>query len=521
MAAFRVTSQPPQSIHVLIAEDTPQVAEYVTAALESSPTSRFQFAYAEDLSSTLDMLQRATPDVLLLDLGLPDSDGLETFISVHEQAPHVPIVVSTGIADEELAVLALRHGAQDYLVKGQTDRLTLIKSLVYAVERRHAADKLRESEEMHRNVLESIPDIVCKLDVDGHILFTNQAVTSLGYAPHDLLGAPLSRIVLRDDLGRLEARIMRHVAQPSDAAEREDPFDLTYVNRAGEPVPVNASTAVLRNRRDEVAGVVVIARDVTKLKQLVADLERSREQLRERTAQLIQTAKVTALGDLAAGMAHEANQPLNAIKLTCGELLRDLALQRFDETDLRQGLEDISTEIDSLAELVEHMAQFSRASGSHLQVLEATAPIDGVTQLLGEQLRVQGIRLVLEVERGLRVRGNPARLQHAVMNVVTNAREATARNPPTIPPRLKIRVAPHREADVDFIVYEVDDNGPGIEDRHLREVLKPFFTTKRQGEGTGLGLSIAAQIVEEHGGRIELQSREGRGTTVRILVPAG
>ena len=296
---------------------------------------------------------------------------------------------------------------------------------------------------------------------------------------------------------------------------------MRYVTRSGASLPVNFSAAIMRNRRDDVTGIVAIARDMREMRRLIRDLEASQEQLRQQTAQLVHTEKMTALGQLAAGVAHEMNQPLNAMKLTCGDTLRDLDRDRLEPAELRGSLEDVVDQIDKVAELVQHLTSFARMTSGRRELLDALEPVDSVLKLIGERVRASGAWLSVESQDGLRLRANPARLQQALMNVVSNARDAVSATTPDREKRITIRVRDGaKDGAPGFVAYEVADTGPGIDEEIRSRVFEPFFTTKQQGEGTGLGLSIVTQVVEEHGGRIEVESRPGDGTTIRLLIPA-
>jgi C4-dicarboxylate-specific signal transduction histidine kinase len=256
-----------------------------------------------------------------------------------------------------------------------------------------------------------------------------------------------------------------------------------------------------------------------------SELERSRDELREKTAQLIQTEKMTALGELTAGMAHEINQPLNAIKIVCSDVVRDIVKDRFDPGQLQESLEDVIGEVKKMAEIVDHMRVFTRKTdGSQRERFDANALVDGVFRLLGQQLRVHGIEVERELGTGLHILGDPVRLEQVIMNLITNARDAVKKQERSEGKRIRLRTyleaAGEGEDERSFVVYEVADNGDGIPERIAQKVFEPFFTSKAPGEGTGLGLSVAKQIVDDHGGRILIETAKGAGTTIRVLLPS-
>jgi len=252
------------------------------------------------------------------------------------------------------------------------------------------------------------------------------------------------------------------------------------------------------------------------------ELERTGNDLREKTALLLQTEKMTALGELAAGVAHELNQPLNVVRLISEDMYRDIERDRSDMDEIKSGLQEIVSEITRMADIINHMRIFTRkTTDDQYRKISATVPIDGVFKLLGQQLRVQNIDVTKEISEGLFVYGNPIRIEQVMMNLITNARDAVRNIPQEKKRMINIKVyKKDTDQDTPTIVYEIRDNGTGISDTIKDKIFEPFFTQKAPGEGTGLGLSVANQIVKEHKGRIEVISEKEEGTLFRIMLPA-
>jgi len=180
------------TISVLLIEDNPGDARLIRELLAEVRGEPFVVEHANRLSLGLARLADAPIDIVLSDLGLPDSQGLDTFTRVHAQAPQVPIIVLTGTDDETLAVAAVRAGAQDYLVKGQVNSDSLARAIRYAVERKHTQEAVRESEDRYRDLVEHSQDLICTHDLTGRILSANQtALRALGYAPEELVNKNL------------------------------------------------------------------------------------------------------------------------------------------------------------------------------------------------------------------------------------------------------------------------------------------------------------------------------------------
>ncbi|MBI3329281.1 MAG: response regulator, partial [Nitrospinae bacterium] len=178
-----------QALHLLLVEDNPTDALLVREALTDIPSVPFVVIQVERLTEGLKHLMHAPCDVVLLDLGLPDSQGLETLLTLRDAMPGVPIVVLTGLDDEELGLRAMQHGAQDYLVKGQVEGQLLVRAIRYAIER-------KRTEQLVRGVLEAAPDAMLILNPAGKILLVNaQAEQLFGETRQGLLGASIERLV--------------------------------------------------------------------------------------------------------------------------------------------------------------------------------------------------------------------------------------------------------------------------------------------------------------------------------------
>ncbi len=175
-------------MRVLIIEDNPGDTEFVQEMLKET-TGNFTINVAEKLVTGLKFLSSHDVDVVLLDLGLPDSRGLETFTTLQTQFSHLPIVIMTGSNDETVGVQAVQLGAQDYLVKGQADSRLLRRTLVYAIERKKAEEAILQAKEEWELTFNSVPDLIAIMDTQHRILRVNKAMADrLGLTPEKCIG---------------------------------------------------------------------------------------------------------------------------------------------------------------------------------------------------------------------------------------------------------------------------------------------------------------------------------------------
>jgi two-component system NtrC family sensor kinase len=169
-----------------------------------------------------------------------------------------------------------------------------------------------------------------------------------------------------------------------------------------------------------------------------------------------------------------------------------------------------------MARIVDNVRLFARQGPIRTERVPALAPLDDALALLANRFRLAGVEVVPEIECGpVSILADQVQLQHVFMNLLTNALQAVEELPGEEPGRVRLRV---RE-DGDRVVYEVEDNGPGVKPGLEAKIFEPFFTTKQPGRGTGLGLSICYGIVQEHGGRILVDSQLGRGSVFRVILP--
>jgi len=201
------------AIRLLIVEDNPADARLVLEMLKESSTAvRFDVAMADSIVSALEHLRGLNCDAILLDLGLPDSQGLDTLHSVHSEHPEIPIIVLTVLDDEENAVKALGGGAQDYIIKGRTEIAILDRSIRYAIERKHAADALSGSGKKYRDLVETMNDVVFTLDFDGGVVDASPSMKRIiGLSREEVIGKSFSDFVHPDDIQRAEEEFLRAI----------------------------------------------------------------------------------------------------------------------------------------------------------------------------------------------------------------------------------------------------------------------------------------------------------------------
>jgi C4-dicarboxylate-specific signal transduction histidine kinase len=316
-------------------------------------------------------------------------------------------------------------------------------------------------------------------------------------------------------------------------------YDMDLQTKSSETVPVSLSCSMMldcehrlaplscpdyqkkkSHCKDSVTGTVIIARDMRESR-LVKELERANGELKDATAQLIQSEKLSALGELTAGVAHELKQPLNGIKIISQSLLKDIERGQFEKEELGEDLQDVVNQVNKMADIIDHMRIFTRSSeGTVHESIDINSIVEGAFKFLGQQLKNHNIEVGEDLGSDLpKVAGDPNRLEQVFLNLISNARNAVEGNGKE-KKRIDIRTYADNTNGDSAVVMEVSDNGEGVPEHAKEKIFQPFFTTNAPGKGTGLGLSVSSKIIEEHRGRLELDSTVGEGATFRMILPA-
>lgn len=335
---------------------------------------------------------------------------------------------------------------------------------------------------------------------DERVLFLNQRIRMmLGYRDLDLEKERFLywRLVHESDLDRIQ-RI---------AAGRtpESPLDLHYecrfVTSAGATIWADVVSFVIYY--DSRPAVLVNVYDIT-------DSKRAQEQL-------VHSTRLAELGEMAASVAHELNQPLTGVRNYARNAIYMLENSLGDEEEVKSNLKLISEQVDRASRIINQMRDLTRRGEREFTRLDVNSIVLESLDFLGHQLRLSGVNLFLELAEGLPpVVGDRVRIEQVVLNIITNARQAMEEVEER---RLTVRTYAEEEKPP-FVAIDILDTGKGFASEDRERIFAPFYSTKKPGHGTGLGLSISLNIVEEHKGRIEATSESGQGARFTVLLPA-
>ena len=499
------------NLKILLIEDNESYAKLVEKKLAVSTNLKFQTKCADTLSKGIEFLEEADTDVVLLDLQLPDSDGLNTFIKIHEHSPDIPVIVLTVISDEEQAVRALQLGAQDYLIKADLDNNQLSRSIRYAFERQREMNERRRTEQALAQekerlavTLSSIGDGVIATDTEGRVVLINSVAEQLTGRPRiDAVGKFINDIffIVNVETGEPKENPVSKAINANNAVGLESGTVLITRDRDGCRY-VSASSSPIRDRDGIIIGVVLVFRDITELKKLEEEL--------------LKVQKLESIGVLAGGVAHDFNNLLTSIM---GNISLSSMPDMSDEQISKRLLDalracyrarDLSTQLltFSTGDALEN-----KITSSLERVIRDTTNFTMSGSNIDFEFIIEDKIWSVEIDEG--------RISQVISNIIINAAQAmtnegkitikienvNARNEKGVPLR-----------DGKYVKTTIQDDGIGIPKEYLSRIFDPYFSTKQSG--SGLGLATSYSIIKNHGGLLTVESELHIGSKFYIYLPA-
>jgi len=361
---------------------------------------------------------------------------------------------------------------------------------------------LKKSEEHLRKVFYAADDAILTTDREGRItLWSESSQRMFGYTKDHIVGKGIDTLhspkVKPDFIGQMQEAAMKKGRWQGE---------IVYSNSKGHPFDGWCVMTTLTGETGEVIGYLSVVRDMTEKKQM--------------ELQLIQADKMASLGELAAGVAHEINNPLSGI-LSNAEFLQEEI--PADSAEQQEEIRDIIENSQRIKTIVQDLLSFSRQRDSKTYTtLDLSSVITSSLNLTEHQITLDHIKIVKEIGEGLPpVRGSFNQIEQVFINLISNARHALNQKYPGSheDKTLRIRTGQVEGDGQKYVRVEFMDRGVGVPEENMDKIVNPFFTTKEQGKGTGLGLSISYNIIQEHGGTMQFESREGEYTKVTVDLP--
>ena len=527
---------------VLLADDNADMRLYVRRLL----AQRYRVIAVADGAAALAAARCDRPDLILADVMMPRLDGFGLLAAVRDDPDlrETPFILLSARAGEEARVEGLDAGADDYMTKPFAARELLARvgaNLELARLRRRAADAARAHAAELGTLLETVPAAVWfTRDPDAARIWGNRyaaqllrvdesANTSLTAPPDE---RPQHFKIFRDGA---QAELATLPMQRAAAGEEVGGDEIEIRFEDGASLTLLAHAAPVRDEAHRVTGAICTAIDITGRKRAEGALRALNETLEERVglemdrrrnaeAALWQAQKMEAIGQLTGGVAHDMNNMLMVIQGSLEIIERQLAAAEADGERWRRPLHSALSGVERAAALTQRLLAFSRRQALDPKPIDPNRLVAGMSDLLRRTL---GETIVIEnvlADRVGNVFADPNQLENAILNLAVNARDAMpdggALTLSTANLRLSAAGGMHAELGPgDYVTIAVADTGIGMSPEAVERAFEPFFTTKEIGKGTGLGLSQVYGFVKQSGGHVEIDSRPGIGTMVKIYLP--
>jgi len=403
-------------------------------------------------------------------------------------------------------IVWVQEGGQ--IIYGEDSEVEFISGAFMDITERKLAERaMHESEKNYRSLFNSGPDPIFVLDHDRfEILDANpRAEETYGYSKEELVGRPFSALGAPgnkqfNETMKIEVEKSKERMRACVISQKEQHF-----KKGNQPFYVRVIACPTRYSQGE--AIIVAVTDIT--------------EMLEKDAQLAQASKMTTLGQMSAGIAHELNQPLNVIKMG-SEYLQMIMEQNHHslKPELVDVAREVSQQVDRASAIINLLREFGRKPDFKKEQVNINDIIRAVLGIMGQQLKLYDIELILDLGDSIPpVLAQANRMEQIFFNLLANASDAILQKRKaagkTSPEQIKIATSRSQ----DHVVVTVSDTGIGIPIEIKEKIFEPFFTTKEVGKGMGLGLSILYGIVKEYGGEIEVESEPGKGTSFKQIFP--
>lgn len=463
---------------VLLVDDDEDDYFLTTACLNDINDQKFEVTWASSYNQALQHLSEQHFDICFFDYILGASTGLDLLRIAQDLRVRTPIILLTGRGDSAIAMKALELGGTDYLVKGDLEPEKLSRSIRYAIEHTATLKRLKENEEKYRGLFEGSVDAICLLNAEGTFTDVNDAATRLlGYSKAEFLSSNITEFF--EDEHQKTLFINKIVA-----GENVHDFELELMAEDGESR--YCIIACTRHRSPDDLDVVfyqAILHDITRRKKAEQDL--------------IIADKLASTGRFLRMLGHEIRNPLTNIDLAISQLAGD-----NQDEELHDCIEIIQRNSKRIGQLLTDLLQVANPGQLNAKSYAPADLLDETLALAADRMALKNIRVEKDYAPDLRpVHTDVEKMKIALLNIIINAVEMMEAGKGV----LSVGIRPTVEGCRIFI----RDNGPGISPEHRKKIFDPYFS--RKPNGMGLGLASTLNIIQLHGGRIEVESELGEG----------
>ncbi|MEE8155620.1 MAG: PAS domain S-box protein [Phycisphaerales bacterium] len=416
-----------------------------------------------------------------------------------------PIVEGTVTAETAAEPGVKRHFQHNYdAIRSADGPIVGVSCVVQDItERKQAEEALRESEVKYRELFESAHDVICLVDGEGKIVDINRR----GELLTDYSRAELRQMNVLDQLVVPEDHAVGKQVLKRAVPEAEHVYEVRWRTKQGKIVHFEGASTYRFSASGEFMSTRCTLRDITERK-------RAEEHARQLQADLAHMSRLSSMGEMAAGLAHELNQPLTVITNYAQGCVRRLKSNAISGDELENVLSRIATQAQRSSSIIRGLGNLVRKSSARRTDIDVNQSIIDVAEMANAEATQHHAKARFELEPNLPlVKADQTQLQQVILNLVQNGCEATEDTPES---KRAVTVRTKRRSDTELEISVVD-NGRGIPESLAERLFEPFFTTK--AHGIGMGLAISRSIVESHGGRLWVTPNRGEGTTFHFTLP--
>lgn len=441
---------------------------------------------------------------------------------VEDLTKETRIVVPLSVKGKVIGTLGVHSRSRRYFDKEEIELLAVIgnqvsvaaeNALLYQREM-EVVEKLRISEQRYRELFESAQDAIWVHDMEGNLTTVNEATERLsGYSIKELIGMNVRTFLTEESL-HIAGQIRHKLLEGTVDGQL---YEQHLIRKDGTEWILMLSTNLIREN-GKPTGFLCIARDVTiekemqvQLSKAYRELSESLQRLKDSQQQLIQAEKLTSLGQLAASIAHEVNNPLSGVLIYTQLIAKKIRNGKIDNDTTLDYLSKMEFELNRSTKLIKNLLDFARQSSPKFQLSNINTIINRAYDLASHSAELQHVEVIKDLMLSLPdITVDADQLQQVFTNLILNAIQA-------MPQGGKLTLQSALEENQ--LKIEVRDTGMGIKPENMNKLFTPFFTTKSEVKGVGLGLAIVYGIVQRHKGKIDVKSKVGEGTTFTILLP--
>ena len=507
---------------ILLVDDNPTNLQVLLQTLNGRG---YKLLIAKNGESALRIAAKAKPALALLDIMMPGMDGYEVCQRLKEnpETQNITVIFLSALDDTKDKVRGLKTGAVDFISKPfqaeeviarvQTQlKIHKLEQALSARNRQLEADKAR--------ILESMNEGIFGLDRRGMITFANPAASRMtGWSIEQLTNLSLKHLIHTEpaELATPDATTPNPLASIEISLHKgvsTSVEDATFLHSDNSVFPVDFScTPIMENSTP--SGAVVVFKDISEQKRHQAALQKALDELESQKEQLTHVSRLSTMGEMAAGFAHEVNQPLTAISNYAQVGRRMLArLELQDDLGLNEAMEKINTQARRAGEIIARIRSFVKKPDHVLGSVDPNRLIQDTYKLAEVDARNNSMEIHLEQEEGLPdVKVDPVQIQQVALNLIRNGMEAM-RDMDTRNIGVYVRTC---KVNDDFVKVSVIDRGHGLADDAEERLFTPFYTTKP--DGMGIGLTVCHSIIQSHGGRLTFQRNPEGGAIFEFTMP--